>query len=86
MGRRPASPSADRPPHIAGAPVHREKILQAPAACWRIPGKNIRILHQDFLTETARHVQNIERRGVSQCSIGHQPQSFNIATESAVLP
>jgi len=60
-------------------------MLHAPAACRRIQGQYLPIVHQGFLASTARNMQDIQRRRIGQGRIRREPQSFQIANRRCGL-
>jgi hypothetical protein len=60
------------------AAPHREN---AARACRLLldPPQHFSVLHQGFLAEATRHVQNIQRRRIGQGRVRRKPQSFQIS-------
>jgi hypothetical protein len=47
------------------------------------PAEHIFVFHQRFLAKAARHMENIELRGVGKRRIRHQPQPPEVANRFA---
>ena len=82
--RRPASLEQAGRAAEQRARAHGEN---AARACRLLPdpAQHFGVLHQGFLAEAARHMQDIQRRRIGQGRVRRQPQSFQIANRRGGL-